>query len=161
MPYEPDSHGQWWYVAKNYRTRAYPRSCATCGATFYARGCDGTRSCGKTCAQRGQRGANAGRWKGGRHIDRKGYVHVLVDPADVLVGAMRDKRGYVTEHRAVMARALGRVLHRRETVHHLNGDRADSRVDNLQLLHLPHGPGARLECAECGSKNILALERER
>ena len=157
MPFEPDDSGQWWYVARNYRTRAYRRSCLACEGTFFSRVCDETRFCSKSCAQSGSFSRN---WKGGRHTDLQGYVHVLVPENEPVVGQMRDRRGYVTEHRLVMARALGRPLHGRETVHHLNGDRGDNRLKNLQLLHKPHGPGAGFECGDCGSRNVKAVERQ-
>lgn len=157
MPFVADDSGQWWYVARNYRSRAYPRACAACRKIFHARRSDDTRFCSKSCAQSGSYSRN---WRGGRHVDRKGYVHVLVSSDDPIGATMRDRRGYVTEHRLVLARALGWPLLRRETVHHLNGDRADNRLENLQLLHLAHGPGARFQCGDCGSLNVQAMDRE-
>src|SRR3954470_5844448 len=72
--------------------------------------------------------ATAPRQKVGRFPDSAGYWR-LRKPEH----PNADKTGYVLEHRYVMAESLDRALLPTETVHHINGDRGDNRIENLQL----------------------------
>lgn len=101
------------------------------------------------------------RWRGGRTIDKDGYV--LVYSPDHR--SRRKHMPYVLEHRLVMERHLGRRLRPIEVVHHRNGDKQDNRLANLRLFatngrHLQHELGAdpvhRL-CAGCKMRRTSIL----
>lgn len=46
------------------------------------------------------------------------------------------KRIFIDEHRFVMEQYLGRKLERNEIVHHINGNKSDNRIENLQIMTL-------------------------
>lgn len=101
-------------------------------------------------------GKNHPSYKGGRVVTDQGYVMVLADKADEIASAMANRSGYVLEHRLAMAKAIGRSLLSDETVHHINGDHADNRLENLQLRQGKHGKGVVMVCCDCGSHNVKA-----
>ena len=70
-------------------------------------------------------------YAGGKYIDDKGYVRVLMPehPSNI--------KGYIYEHRAVIEHYLRRYLNQWETVHHINEIKSDNRVENLFLCTHP------------------------
>lgn len=91
-------------------------------------------------------------WKGGK-VYRQGYTFVLIEP-DYKFRPKEYISPYMLEHRLVMSEHLGRPLTKNETVHHINGDRADNCIENLQLRQGRHGRGVVAVCVDCGSYNI-------
>ena len=71
----------------------------------------------------------------GKHISPDGYVKVP------------DKSGRgrsILEHRLVMEEHIGRQLLASENVHHINGDRTDNRIENLELWNTRQPKGQRI-----------------
>ncbi len=105
--------------------------------------------CSNTCRGKSWSGAGNSNWKGGKSIDSNGYVTIkpYID----------GKRREFKEHRLVMEKHLGRPLLSTETVHHVNGDSTDNRLENLELWSNRHPKGQRVTELVEWAKEILAI----
>lgn len=68
-------------------------------------------------------------WKGGKGVYGDGYVWLHAPQHPLARG------GRVAEHRMVMEQHLGRYLEPDEIVHHIDGDKQNNAIENLQLTH--------------------------
>lgn len=100
-----------------------------CGVSFETFRPERAKYCSKKCFYKYRtrprglsykiKASNVGwfKFRGGT-INRKGYRVV-------------NKR---LEHRSIMEKYIGRKLHTNEVIHHINGNKLDNRLENLQLL---------------------------
>ena len=87
---------------------------------------------------------------GARRIDKDGYASVKVQD---IPG--QHNTNWQREHRHVMEQHIGRPLRDLETVHHVNGDRSDNRLENLELWSSYQPSGQRVRDKVEWAREIL------
>jgi len=129
--------GVWWVTTgkglKRRRRCVFKGYCENCGAAIWRPPLSrNQRFCGHKCrALAMNSGRHSPNWKGGRKVSVRGYVLVYLPGHQ-----MADSNGYVKEHRLIASCVFGRNLSPKEAVHHVNGDRADNRPENLQVMSI-------------------------
>jgi hypothetical protein len=86
----------------------------------------------------GRSGEENGSWKGGiveANSKKKNYYLLQYVNKDSPYYSMVNSRGYVLQHRLIVAKKLGRPLKKHEVVHHINCIKNDNRPENLELLN--------------------------
>ena len=100
------------------------KQCQQCSKTFRPRRAS-AKYCSRPCAWANNGGHNRKRevwWTNSR-----GYIEGRITMPD-------DSRRTVKQHRWLMEQWLGRILLPSEIIHHTNGNKADNRIQNLQIM---------------------------
>lgn len=73
---------------------------------------------------------------GEKWLDKAGYVVVRLQANEDYPGKRTKNFLYVREHIKVMQDSIGRKLHENEVVHHIDGDKTNNQIDNLDLCSI-------------------------
>ena len=136
----------------NYQKQRIIKSCKQCGKEFESKRSESRVYCSVECyknlKQNGIYVSPSGHIYKCKPQIARGYVMINIDGKRIL------------EHRYVMEQHLGRPLLPKENVHHLNGNRSDNRLENLELWNKSQPTGQRIKDLVEWAQEILKLYKE-
>lgn len=116
--------------------------CQHCGITFPRQKSTKGLFCSTACKKQSQA------WPvGATKSDSKGYT--LVKVPEGTPGIFGRTQPWMFEHRFVMQEYLGRPLSEDEHVHHINGNKTDNHIENLELWVRVQPSGTRVSDYHC------------
>lgn len=105
-------------------------------------------------------------WNIEKFVSKGEYMYAVVKDHPKAI-----RHGYVLAHRVIMENHLGRILNDNEVVHHINGDKKDNNIGNLEVMDavehnryhaLKQGKWwADLVCPNCGIIFTLPVAKTR
>jgi len=75
-----------------------------------------------------KKGNNHNSWNGGKRKNPQGYIMIYSPNHPAAI------RNYVAEHRLIMEKQIGRLLTPNDIVHHINENKTDNNIENLELM---------------------------
>jgi len=113
------------YTASKIRKSTF-RGCKTCGNNFiHSPSQDRRGSIHSFCSKECQLSNKKLGLPNGKYISYDGYI---------VISRTKDGKKQVKEHRYIMEQHLGRIILPKEIVHHINENKLDNRLENLQLV---------------------------
>lgn len=106
--------------------RGMYRACKTCGKDFWVKKSEDRRGSVRTyCSMSCQFPNKKLGLPYGEYFSYDGYI---------VISTLKDGRKQIKKHRFIMENHLGRKLRPDEIVHHINENKIDNRIENLQVV---------------------------